>query len=91
MKLPPYHIYTSFNQNGRSTGWVSGRTLPPPEPFRDPLALKRYVAARYGMPGFQVEQEYLEMLAECRAAGEPESRPRNEPEVEPRHGRRPKG
>jgi len=66
MELEPYNIYTSFTQNGRSTGWISGRTLPPPKPTRNPTELKKKVAARYGMPGKEVERGYLELLARCR-------------------------
>jgi len=67
MKIPRYNIYTSFNQNGRNTGWISGKTLPPPRPTRNPAELKKKVAARYGKPGAEVEREYLDMLAECQA------------------------
>ncbi|TGY82829.1 type IV secretory system conjugative DNA transfer family protein, partial [Petralouisia muris] len=35
MALPRYQIYTSFQSGGRNTGWVQGRTLPPPPALRD--------------------------------------------------------
>jgi type IV secretory pathway TraG/TraD family ATPase VirD4 len=67
--LPKYHVYAQFYQNGNSTGWVSGRTLPMSKPLRDPAELKRKVAALYGKPGKEVEREYKELLASCRDTG----------------------
>lgn len=71
MTLPRYHIYTSFNQNGRNTGWISGRTQPMPLPLRNPAELKQKVAVRYGRSAAEVEQEYLQLLTECNADNEP--------------------
>ncbi|MCL2697586.1 MAG: type IV secretory system conjugative DNA transfer family protein [Oscillospiraceae bacterium] len=75
MKLPQYHVYTTFTQNGGNVGWASGKTLPPPKATRNPTELKEKVLARYGKSGAEVEQEYLEMLAKCRGLS-----PQNEPE-----------
>jgi energy-coupling factor transporter ATP-binding protein EcfA2 len=73
MSLPLYHVYASVYQGGRNTGWVSGRTLPMTRPFRNPADLKRKVAALYGKPGREVEREYAELLAACRAGNKPET------------------
>ena len=65
MTLPRYHVYTSFNQGGRNTGWVSGKTfLPVYTTRRDPNEIRRLVMTRYGKPGTEVEQEYLDLLAQ---------------------------
>lgn len=83
MALPRYHIYTSFNQEGKNTGWVSGKTMPITRALRNAADMKKKVSERYGMPGSEVEREYLELLASCR--------PESEPEVEAAPiGRRPK-
>jgi hypothetical protein len=77
MALPRYHIYASFNDAGRSTGWLSGKTLPITPMLRDPAELKAKVAARYGRPGSEVEREYMELLAACREddEGDAEQKP----------------
>jgi hypothetical protein len=64
--LPRYHVYTSFQQNGRNTGWLSGKTLPPSPPHREVVDLRAKSMAKYGKSAEQVEDEYLEMLASCR-------------------------
>jgi hypothetical protein len=75
MALPRYHVYASFNNDGRNTGWVSGQTLPMTRAISNPEDLRKKVAARYGKPGSEVEREYLELLAGCRAENEPETAP----------------
>jgi hypothetical protein len=62
MKLPRYQIYTSFQSGGRSTGWLSGQTLPPPEPVRDTFDLRAKSMAAYGKPMEEIEAEYMEQL-----------------------------
>lgn len=47
-QLPPYAIYASLLSNGRQTGWISGRTLPPPQAISSPEAVIRESQARYG-------------------------------------------
>jgi hypothetical protein len=64
MALGRYQVYTSFHQNGRSTGWISGVTLPSSKPLRDPEELRARSMERYGKPAAEVEQEYLAMMAE---------------------------
>jgi energy-coupling factor transporter ATP-binding protein EcfA2 len=73
MTLPRYHVYASVNSNGRDTGWVSGVTLPMTKPICDAAALRRSIAEKYGIPGREVEREYLELLASCRVEGQPET------------------
>ena len=63
MELPRYHTYTSFHQMGRSTGFISGVTIPPNKPFRNPDELRAKSATRYGKSSAEVEREYLETLA----------------------------
>ena len=62
MKLPRYQIYTSFQQNGRNTGWVQGQTMPAPKPIQSAVELKARSMARYGIPAEEVEEEYLKIL-----------------------------
>jgi hypothetical protein len=61
--LDRYHIYTSFNQDGRNTGFISGVTMPATKPLRNPEELRAKSMARYGKPGAEVEREHLELLA----------------------------
>lgn len=68
--LPRYQIYTSFQQSGRNTGWILGRTLPPPPPLRDPLELRARSMAAYGKPAKEVDEEYLKMFASTGVSGE---------------------
>ena len=67
--LPRYQIYTSFQQGGRNTGWILGRTLPPVPPLRNPLELRARSMAAYGKPAKEVDEEYLKMLAPAGAPG----------------------
>ena len=73
MALPRYHVYTSFNCNGRNTGWISGQTQPMPIRPNNPNALKKMVEARYCKSGKEVEQEYLALLASTQAENESEA------------------
>lgn len=61
--LPRYQIYTSFQQGGRNTGWIMGRTLPPPPSLQDPLELRARSMAAYGKPAKEVDEEYLKLFA----------------------------
>jgi len=63
MTLPRYQIYTSFQQNGRNTGWVQGKTIPPPSAVRLAAELKAISMKHYGKPAEEVEAEYLKMLS----------------------------
>ena len=62
MALPRYQIYTSFQSGGKNTGWVQGRTLPPPPALRDAAELKARSQAAYGIPPEQTEEEYLSIF-----------------------------
>lgn len=62
MTLPRYQVYTSFQSGGRSTGWIMGRTLPPPPALRDPVELYVQSTEQYGVPAENVENEYLTLL-----------------------------
>lgn len=64
MALPRYQIYTSFQSGGRNTGWIQGRTLPPPPTLRNAAELKAHSQSAYGIPAEQVEEEYLRMFAD---------------------------
>lgn len=48
MELPRYQIYANLQNNGKSTNWISGKTLPPSRPLRLPLKLKATSMANYG-------------------------------------------
>jgi hypothetical protein len=72
MSLPRYQVYASFNSNGKNTGWVSGKTLPMTRPVSDAAEIRKKVAARYGKPGHETEQEYLDLLATCQVDTAPE-------------------
>lgn len=63
MSLPRYQIYTSFQSAGKSTGWIQGRTLPPPPVLRDATELKAQSQSSYGMSAEQMEAEYFEMFS----------------------------
>ena len=41
-----YRYLTSFQSGGKSTGWISGQTLPPPDPTRDAFNLRHKDAPR---------------------------------------------
>ena len=62
MTLPRYHIYTTFQSGGKSTGWISGKTLPPPEPVRLAAELKAESMKRYGTPAEEVEAELVRLM-----------------------------
>lgn len=62
MSLPRYQVYTQFQNNGKSTRWVKGQTLPAPPPLRTAAEFKARSMATYGKPAEEVEREYLEML-----------------------------
>ncbi len=64
MALPRYQVYTSFQQEGRNTGWMQGKTLPPSPAIRDAAELKAKSQITYGMPSEQVEADYLKMFGD---------------------------
>jgi len=62
MLLPRYHVYAHLQSGGQSTGWVSGKTLPPPPKIREAVELKALSMKTYGQPAEAVEAEYLEVI-----------------------------
>lgn len=70
MALPRYQVYTSFQQNGRNTGWVMGRTLPPTPSLRDPSVLYAKSMESYGTLPEETEAEYLKMITNYSAPGD---------------------
>lgn len=62
MNLPRYQVYTTFQSAGKNTGWVQGKTLPPPSVIRMAAELKARSMSTYGMPAEDVEREYLEII-----------------------------
>ena len=68
--LPRYQVYTSFQQNGRNTGWVMGRTLPPTPALRDPSVLYAKSMESYGTLAEETEAEYLKMITNYSAPGD---------------------
>lgn len=62
MTLPRYQIYTTFQSGGKSTGWISGQTLPPPGPVRMAADLHARSAQRYGCTPEAVERELLKII-----------------------------
>lgn len=71
MSLPRYHIYTSFQSGGRSTGWISGQTLPPSPPLRLAAELKAESMKRYGVPAEQTEAELIQMMTKQESQPDP--------------------
>lgn len=63
MSLPRYHIYTSFQSDGRNTGWISGQTLPPSPPLRIAAELKAESMKRYGVPAERTEAELIQIMS----------------------------
>lgn len=71
MSLPRYQVYTSFGQGGRNTGWVQGKTLPPPPALQNAAELRARSQAVYGTPTEQVEEDYLNIFTNnSNASGE---------------------
>lgn len=56
LALPRFHVYANTLRGGQHTGWVSGRTLPPPPETSDPLELTRLSQASYGSRQDTLEQ-----------------------------------
>ena len=63
MRLPRYHIYTSFQVDGKNTGWVSGQTMPPPLPVSLAADTKARSMKQYGIPSDQTENELIQMIS----------------------------
>jgi hypothetical protein len=59
MRLPRFGVYASLQVNGKSTGWLSGKTHPMPPVVREATELRALSQTRYGKDLAEVEQEYL--------------------------------
>lgn len=59
----PLQVYTSFQQDGKNTGWVLGKTLPPITALRDPATLLAQSMTIYGTSAEEIEAEYLRAIA----------------------------
>lgn len=46
--LDQYEIYTRLMNQGHQTGWISGKTLPPPQPVSNELDIRARSESRYG-------------------------------------------
>ena len=64
MTLPRYQIYTSFQSGGRSTGWISGQTLPPSDPLRMAAECKAESMKRYGVPAEKTEAQLIKIMTQ---------------------------
>ena len=66
---------TDFEHGGRYraespvTGWVMGRTLPPPPPLRAPAELYARSMRTYGTPAGETEENYLKTIINHSALG----------------------
>lgn len=70
--LPKYEIYCNVMQDGESTGWLSGRTLPLAAPLRDANDLREHSRARYGVAASITEQELIHTLGLETSSSQPE-------------------
>jgi hypothetical protein len=72
MLLPRFGVYTHLFEEGRSTGWVSGQTLPAVPAITDAAQVKAESAMRYGRSIEQVEAELFEAIDLTDMAGDSE-------------------
>lgn len=72
MTLPRYQIYATFQSDGKSTGWISGKTLPPSKPIRLAADLHARSSERYGCAPETVEKELLEITKTDEPTPDPE-------------------
>lgn len=63
MTLPRYQIYATFQSGGRSTGWISGQTLPPSPSVRMAAECKAESMKRYGVPAEETEAELIHIMS----------------------------
>ena len=70
--LPRFGVYAYLQQNGKSAGWVSGETLPPPPAISCPSEIKAYSQAKYGQDVAEIEKQHLELFGLTNA---PQERP----------------
>lgn len=63
MTLPRFSVYCTFMNNGKSTGWISGKTFPPPEPIRMAAELHAKSMQLYGRDADETEKEILSAVS----------------------------
>ena len=71
MTLPRYQIYTTFQSGGRSTGWISGQTLPPSDPLRMAAECKAESMKRYGVPAEKTEAQLIRIMTQTEPEPDP--------------------
>lgn len=71
MTLPRYHIYTTFQSGGRSTGWISGKTLPPAPSLRMAAECKAESMKRYGVPAEKTEAAIISIMTPAEPEPDP--------------------
>ena len=71
MTLPRYEVYTSFQAGGRSTGWISAATLPPPEATGLAAEIKAESMKRYGVPATETEAALTRIMTHLPAEPRP--------------------
>lgn len=71
MTLPRYHIYTSFQSSGKSTGWISGKTLPPMPAVREAREVRAESMRRYGIPAADTEAELIRIMTKTAPQPDP--------------------
>jgi hypothetical protein len=72
--LPRFAVYANLQHHGKSTGWMSGSTLPAPPVITAAVEVKARSQTRYGQNAEAAEREFLDMLGHGRTAnGKPDS------------------
>ncbi len=78
--LGRYEAYINLMADGEQSGWMSARTLPPPETSSVPQAVRAASRRRYGRPVATVDAELEKRTAPGRTASSPVGRrPRRSP------------
>ncbi|MCL2280663.1 type IV secretion system DNA-binding domain-containing protein [Candidatus Saccharibacteria bacterium] len=60
--LPRFGVYANLRHNGRSTGWMSGMSSPPPKPTISAAEVKAASQTRYGQSTETMERDFAELL-----------------------------
>jgi hypothetical protein len=60
--LPRFGVYANLQHHGKTTGWVSGSTLPAPPATTSAAEVKARSQARYGQSAEAVEREFLGLV-----------------------------
>ena len=62
MTLPRYEVYTNFMADGKATGWIRGKTIPPMDSLRHPVGIRALSQITYGVPAEEVDEEFLRLI-----------------------------